>query len=82
MAIKKRMRDGTIKYISYKHEDNEKVPSETLLEEDHRDKEIARLTALVDTLTKEIEKQSKPKEEEPSSSVMAVAAASTYSCYN
>jgi recombinational DNA repair protein RecT len=74
MAIKKVIKNGIIKYVRVK-EDN----SETLTEEDHKDKEIKRLTALVETLTKELEKQSK---EAPSSDVMAVAAASTYSCYS
>jgi hypothetical protein len=75
MAIKKRMRDGTIKYITYNHEeDNQKVAVSATLMED-KDKEIARLTALVQTLTKEIEKLSKPKEElGASDDVEAVAA--------
>jgi thiamine biosynthesis lipoprotein ApbE len=84
MAIKKVIKNGVIKYVRVKEEeDNQKVPKMgTLVEEDQKDKkEIARLTALVETLTKELEKQSKPKEEAPSSDVMAVAAASTYSCY-
>jgi hypothetical protein len=78
MAIKKVIKNGIIKYVRVK-DDNEKVNKmATLTEEDHRDKEIARLTALVEALTKEIEKQPK---EAPSSDVMAVAAASTYDCY-
>jgi protease II len=82
---RREVKNRIIKWVSTpieeSEEDNQKV-SETLTEEDHKDKEIARLTALVETLTKELEKQFKPKEEAPpSSDVMAVAAASTYDCY-
>jgi hypothetical protein len=82
---RREIKKGIVKWVSTpieEEEDNEKVTKMTTLEEeDHKDKEIARLSALVETLTKEIEKQSKPKEEAPSSDVMAVAAASTYDCY-
>jgi hypothetical protein len=81
---RREVKNGIIKWVSTpieeSEEDNQKV-SETLTEEDHKDKEIARLTALIQALTKQLEKQSKSKEEAPSSDVMAIAAASTYSCY-
>ena len=85
--VRREFKNGIKRYISTpieeSEEDNQKlVENANLIEDDSKDKEIARLTALVETLTKELEKQSKPKEEAPSSDVMAVAAASTYSCYS
>jgi hypothetical protein len=83
MAIKKVIKNGIIKYVRVKEEnDNQKVPKMgTFAEEDSKDLEIVRLSALIDKLTKELEKLSKPKGEAPSSDVMDVAAASTYDCY-
>jgi hypothetical protein len=81
MAIKKRMRDGTIKYVTYKHEESENQEAE-----DHEDKDlqIKRLEALIELLESRIKQleTNKPKGEVPSSDVMTVAAASTYSCYS
>lgn len=90
MVIRKVIKNGIIKYVRVE-EDNEKVPSETLTEEDHtkKDLQIKRLEAIIEILEsriKQLETNNKPKEESPPSSdvdgVGAVAAASTYSCYN
>jgi hypothetical protein len=78
MAIKKRMRDGTIKYVTFKHEEHNQSDNNK-----DKDLEIKRLTALIEILESRIKQleTDKPKEESPSSDVMAVAAASTYDCY-
>jgi hypothetical protein len=55
------------------------------MEDQNKDKDlqIKRLTAIIELLESRIKQleTNKPKEESPSSDVMAVAAASTYSCY-
>jgi hypothetical protein len=89
MTVKKVIKNGIIKYVRVKEseqpeEDNQKVVESTpLREKDHKDLEIKRLTAIIELLESRIKQleTDKPKEESPSSDMMAVAAASTYDCY-
>jgi hypothetical protein len=82
MALKRRMRDGTIKYITYKHEEDN--------QSDNKDKdldlEIKRLEAIIEILESKIKQLETDKPKEESSDVMGykdkpIAAASTYDCY-
>jgi len=78
MPIKKVVtKNGIIKYVRVQEKEEP---------EDHKSKdlEIKRLQALIELLESKIKQleTNKPKEESaPSSDVMAVSAASTYSCY-
>jgi hypothetical protein len=81
MTVKKVIKNGIIKYVRVKEEDQ---PEEA---EDHNDLEIKRLEALVELLGDKIKqletnKPKKEKEPAPSSEVTAIAPASSYSMYS
>jgi hypothetical protein len=81
MTVKKVIKNGIIKYVRVKEEDQ---PEEAV---DHKDLEIKRLEALVELLGDKIEQleTNKPNEEKepaPSSEDMAIAPASSYSTYS